>query len=73
MNALWAKLRAFLFGREKQETGDDDDVELFTPIVRQGLIDSASRTHIRQLPTDHNSSSKGFNTFWPLWTPVHLW
>ena len=38
MNALWAKLRAFLFGREKQETGDDDDVELFTPIVRQGLI-----------------------------------
>ena len=37
MNALWAKARAFLFGRENPEA-DDDDVELFTPIIRQGLI-----------------------------------
>lgn len=37
MNALWAKARALLFGQEKPEP-DDDDVELFTPIIRQGLI-----------------------------------
>ena len=38
------------------------------------ILDSAHRTHIRQLTTACNSSSEGFgNLFWPLWLPAHTW